>query len=148
MYTFYAFVAFHVSLSWHHLMISKGITYLWWKCVNYNVCRECVKNELIVHLWYIYMYTCMFNYVSHPSLGWLYDFSSFPPSRPRPPAAAAAAAATADFCFSRQNCLSFTLYIWDKESIGLGKCTGWPFGDLDPRSRLWHWLIKICLSAG
>ena len=26
-----------------------------------------------------------------------------------------------------------------KESIGLGKCTGWPFCDLDPRSRLWHW---------
>ena len=44
-----------------------------------------------------------------------------------------------DFCFSRQNHLSFTLDIWDKESIGLEKCTGWPFGDLDPRSRLWHW---------
>ena len=29
-----------------------------------------------------------------------------------------------DFCFSRQNRLSFTLDIWDKESIGLGKCTG------------------------
>ena len=29
-----------------------------------------------------------------------------------------------DFCFSRQNRLSYTLYIWDKESIGLGKCTG------------------------
>ena len=28
-----------------------------------------------------------------------------------------------DFCLSRQNHLS---YIWDKESIGLGKCTGWP----------------------
>ena len=38
-----------------------------------------------------------------------------------------------DFCFSRQNRLSLTLDIWDKESIGLGKCTGWPFGDLDPR---------------
>ena len=21
----------------------------------------------------------------------------------------------------------------------------WPFCDLDPRSRLWHWLTKICL---
>ena len=31
-----------------------------------------------------------------------------------------------DFCFSRQNRLSFTLHIWDKQSIGLGKCTGWP----------------------
>ena len=29
----------------------------------------------------------------------------------------------------------------------LGKCTGWPFGDLDPRSQLWHQLAKICLSA-
>ena len=36
-----------------------------------------------------------------------------------------------DFCFSRQNRLSFTLDIWDKEIIGLYKCTGWPFGDLD-----------------
>ena len=31
--------------------------------------------------------------------------------------------------------------------MGLGKCTGWPFHDLDPRSRLWHPLAKICLSA-
>ena len=44
-----------------------------------------------------------------------------------------------DFCFSRQNLLSFTLDIWYKESIGLGKCTEWPFGDLVPRSQLWHW---------
>ena len=29
-----------------------------------------------------------------------------------------------DFCFSHQNRFSFTLDIWDKESIGLGKCTG------------------------
>ena len=53
-----------------------------------------------------------------------------------------------DFCFSRQNRLSFTLDIWDKESIGPGKCTEWPFGDLDPRARLWHGQIKIGLSAG
>ena len=26
----------------------------------------------------------------------------------------------------------------------LGKCTGWPFYDLDPRSVLWHRLAKIC----
>ena len=25
----------------------------------------------------------------------------------------------------------------------MGKCTGWPFGDIDPRSRLWHQLAKI-----
>ena len=31
--------------------------------------------------------------------------------------------------------------------MGLGKYTGWPFHDLDPRSRLWHRLAKICLSA-
>ena len=30
-----------------------------------------------------------------------------------------------DFCFSHQKCFSYTLNIWDKESIGLGKCTGW-----------------------
>ena len=44
-----------------------------------------------------------------------------------------------NFCFSCQNRLSQTLDIWDKENIGLPKCTGWPFYDLDPRSRLWHW---------
>ena len=31
-----------------------------------------------------------------------------------------------DFCFSRQNRLSYTLDIWDTESIGLGKCSVWP----------------------
>ena len=31
--------------------------------------------------------------------------------------------------------------------MGLGKCTGRPFHDLDPRSRLWHRLAKICLSV-
>ena len=30
--------------------------------------------------------------------------------------------------------------------MGLGKCPGWPFHDLDPRSRLWHQLVTICLS--
>ena len=30
--------------------------------------------------------------------------------------------------------------------MSLKKCTGWPFGDLDPRSRLWHQLPKCaCL---
>ena len=29
--------------------------------------------------------------------------------------------------------------------MGLGKCTGWPFHDLDTKSRLWHRLAKICL---
>ena len=28
--------------------------------------------------------------------------------------------------------------------MGLGKCTGWPLGDLDSRWRLWHWWTKIC----
>ena len=51
--------------------------------------------------------------------------------------------------YSHQNHLSQTLDIWDKESIGLRKCTGWPFGDLDPRMWwLWHWYTKICLFAG
>ena len=31
--------------------------------------------------------------------------------------------------------------------MGLGKSTGWPFHDLDPWSRVWHRLAKICLSA-
>ena len=31
--------------------------------------------------------------------------------------------------------------------MGLGKCTGWPFHDLDPRSGLWHRLPKHCLSV-
>ena len=37
--------------------------------------------------------------------------------------------------------------IWHKEYMGLGNCTRWPFHDLDPRSRLWHPLAKMCLSA-
>ena len=52
-----------------------------------------------------------------------------------------------NFCFSRQNCWSWTLDIWHKEYMGLGKCTRWPFHDIDQRSRLWHRLPKICLSA-
>ena len=31
--------------------------------------------------------------------------------------------------------------------MGLRKCNGWPFRDLDPRSWLWHRLAKICLSV-
>ena len=52
-----------------------------------------------------------------------------------------------NFCLSGQNRLSLTLDIWHQEYMGLGKCTGWPYHDLDPRSRLWHRLAKICLSA-
>ena len=52
-----------------------------------------------------------------------------------------------NFCFSHQNCFRLTLIIWDSESKGLGKGTGWPFCDLDPKSQLWHWLTDICLSA-
>ena len=44
-----------------------------------------------------------------------------------------------EFCCSRQNRLSLVFNIWDKESMSLGKCTGWPFGDLYQRSQLWHW---------
>ena len=51
------------------------------------------------------------------------------------------------FCLSCQNRLCQTLHIWDEEYMGLGKCAGWPFHDLDPRSRLWHWLTLISLSA-
>ena len=40
-----------------------------------------------------------------------------------------------------------TVDIWHRDYMGLGKCTGWPFPDLDPRSRLWRWLAKICLSV-
>ena len=39
------------------------------------------------------------------------------------------------------------LDIWHKEYMSLAKCTGWPYGDLDPRSRLRHQLAKIFLSA-
>ena len=34
--------------------------------------------------------------------------------------------------------LFLTLDIWDKEYIGLVKCTGWPFCDLDQSPWLWH----------
>ena len=40
--------------------------------------------------------------------------------------------------------------VWAKPLISgkkNGKCTGWPFHDLDPRSQLWRRLTKICLSA-
>ena len=55
--------------------------------------------------------------------------------------AASASAAVASTFTSRQYRLSLTLDIW--ESIGLKKCAGEPFGDLEPRSRLRHWLTKI-----
>ena len=51
------------------------------------------------------------------------------------------------FCLSHQNRWTKPLDTWHKEYMGLGKCTGWPLHDLDPRSRLWHRLAKICLSA-
>ena len=61
-------------------------------------------------------------------------------------AAASASVRRNDFRFSRQNCLSWILYVWNKDIIGLGKCTGWPFFDLDPRRWLWRWWTKIgCL---
>ena len=34
-----------------------------------------------------------------------------------------------------------------KDSIGPGKCNGWPFHDLYASSWLWHWSMEICLSA-
>ena len=52
-----------------------------------------------------------------------------------------------DLCLSRQNRWCETLHIWNKEYISLGKYTGWPFCDLDPRSWLWRWLTKICVSV-
>ena len=55
--------------------------------------------------------------------------------------AASASAAVASTFTSRQYRLSLTLDIW--ESIGLKKCAGEPFGDLEPRSWLRHWLTKI-----
>ena len=30
-----------------------------------------------------------------------------------------------------------------QKKYGSEKCTGWPFRDRDPMSRLWHWLTKI-----
>ena len=40
--------------------------------------------------------------------------------------------------FKRRNPNEFLpVDIWDKESIGLRKCTGWPFCDFNPRS--WPW---------
>ena len=73
---------------------------------------------------------------SQPGLGWLYIFSSFPPCPP-----------PQRLLPFTQNRLCETLHIWDKEYIGLGKCIGWPFLDLDPWSPLWHWLRKKCLSS-
>ena len=47
------------------------------------------------------------------------------------------------FCLSHQKRLNYILDIWGKEYKGVAKCTGWPFRDLDPRSRLWHRLEKF-----
>ena len=41
-----------------------------------------------------------------------------------------------NFCLSCENPLSYTSHIRHKEYMDLGKCTGWPFHDLDPRSWL------------
>ena len=71
--------------------------------------------------------------LSHPSLGRLYVFSSFPPPQ--------------WLLLLTSKPFELNSDIWDKESIGLVKCTGWPLCDLDPRSQLWHWWTKICLSA-
>ena len=66
--------------------------------------------------------------LSHPSLGWLYVFSSW-------------------LLLLTSKLFELDLRYLDKESIGLGKCTGWPLVDLDPRARLWCRLAKICLSV-
>ena len=47
-----------------------------------------------------------------------------------------------NFSLSRQSRLSETFDIWHKEYMALGKCTGWPVRNPDPRSWLWHRLAK------
>ena len=71
------------------------------------------------------------DWLSHPALGWLYVFISFLLPQQLLP------------LMSKR--FSKILDIWDKEYIGLGKCTGWPFHDFDPKSGLWHWLAKTLL---
>ena len=51
-----------------------------------------------------------------------------------------------DFSLSRQNRLSYILYISGKEYIGMAKWTGWPFNDLDLMSRMWHRLAQNLLA--
>ena len=66
---------------------------------------------------------------SNPSLGWLYVFSSFPPPPPPPPP------------LLLLTSKSFELdlrYLGQRKYRYLGKCTRWPLGALDQRSRLWH----------
>ena len=64
------------------------------------------------------------NLLSHPSLG---DFMFSVRIRRRVRVRVHRRRRRNDFCFSRQNRLSFSLDIRDKGSIGLGKYNGWPF---------------------
>ena len=73
--------------------------------------------------------------LSHLGLGWLDVFSLFPLPLPKwllP-------------LTSKPFALNFRYLGW--KNTGPGKCTGWPFHDLNLRSWLWHWLTNICLSA-
>ena len=120
----------------------------------------CLYESLVLGVIIAYQAKTSIISLSHSGLGWLYVFSLFPPRHLVTPV-------WGDFMFSvrfrrlhvrhvrrrknfslsRQNRLGLTFDIWHKEYMGLGKCTGWPFPDLDPRLRLCHWLAKICLSA-
>ena len=126
-------------------------TLVWKSCCIYW-CHLCclISVDLIKARWYIYIsenqtisgwddsLTCSPHHylnqlLSQPSLGWLDVFSSFPPPQ--------------WLLLLTSKPFELNSDIWDKESIGLVKCTGWPLCDLDPRSQLWHWWTKICLSA-
>ena len=73
--------------------------------------------------------------LSHPGLSWPYVFSLFPP---RPPPQRLLPVTSKPF---ELNVRYLGQRIYRSE-----KCTGLPLHDLDPRSRLWHWLVQIvCL---
>ena len=67
-----------------------------------------------------------------PRSGWLYVFSSFPPPQ--------------ILSLTSKPFVPNLIYLGQR-IYGSGEMYWMTFLDLDPRSRLWHWLTKICLSA-
>ena len=119
-----------------------------WFTVPFAVCYQSLCQWKVLKI-----YRMMWGLSTHPRLGWVdkphiilyilnislwFQFIT----------ATSAATVTTNFA-------SYVETVWalpskdisHKDSIGLGKCNGWPFHDLYERSWLWHWSMEICLSA-
>ena len=81
--------------------------------------------------------------LSQSGLGCLYVFSSFLP-RPPPPPGPPRLPPKQHLPLTSKPFVLDLRYLAQR-IYGSGECTGWPIHDLDPRSRLWHWLAKKLL---